>query len=549
MASCVERLPHSCGSSKGLQVFEEDGKYTGFCFSCGTYVPNPYEDKPEGYIPKWTKKSKEDIRKELEEISEYSVVDLPERGLRKSSLEYFGIKIGLSETDGTTPISHYYPYYKNGELKGYKARLIENKRMWSIGDCKDVDLFGWEQAVIAGGKKLLICEGELDAVALYQIYKDTNAGTQYAKFDPSIVSIPHGASAAAKDLAKYLPEIRKRFKEIVLVFDNDRAGEDAVSEVLKIIPDAMVAVVPGKDVNECLIKGKSRATYQATQFNASKPKNTRLVNAMQLFSEAKKAPEWGVPWPWKHINDVTRGIRKGETIYIGAAQKMGKSELVNALAAHFIEELGWKVMLAKPEESNVKSVKLIAGKIAGKAFHDPKLPFDEEAYDEATKKIGDKLYLINLYQHLGWETLKADIREAAAEGCEAVFIDPITNLVNGLDVSTQNTKLQEIAQELSAMALDLDIVIFIFCHLRNPESGTPHERGGEVLSSQFAGSRAMARSCNLMLGLEGNKDPNLTQEERNMRTLVLLEDREYGEVGRFGLYWDRNTTKFNEVHG
>lgn len=204
-------------------------------------------------------------------------------------------------------------------------------------------------------------------------------------------------------------------------------------------------------------------------------------------------------------------------------------------------------MLAKPEEANVKSVKLIAGKIAAKSFHDPKIEFDEEAYVEATEKIGDKLFLINLYQHLGWETLKADIREAAAEGCEAVFIDPITNLVNGLDAASQNTKLQEIAQELSAMALDLNIVIFIFCHLRNPDSGLPHERGGEVLSSQFAGSRAMARSCNLMLGLEGNKDPNLTQEERNMRILVLLEDREYGEVGRFGLYWDKNTTIFNEI--
>lgn len=204
-------------------------------------------------------------------------------------------------------------------------------------------------------------------------------------------------------------------------------------------------------------------------------------------------------------------------------------------------------MLAKPEESNVKTVKLIAGKIAGKIFHDPKVEFDESAYYDATKVVGDRLILINLYQHLGWETLKADIREAASEGCEAIFIDPITNLVNGLSAADQNTKLQEIAQELSALALDLNVVVFIFCHLRNPDSGTPHERGGEVLSSQFAGSRAMARSCNLMFGIEGNKDPNLSQEERNLRTLVLLEDREFGEVGRFGLYWDKNTTLFNEI--
>lgn len=323
MASCVERLPHSCGGAKSLQVFEEDGKYTGYCFSCDTYVPNPYEDKPKGYSPKKFKKSKEEIEAEIAGISEYSVVDLPERKLRKSSLEYFDIKIGLSETDGITPITHYYPYYKDGELRGYKVRLIENKRMWSLGDCKDVDLFGWEQAVQAGGKKLLICEGEMDAVALYQICKQSNAGTKYADYDPAIVSIPHGAATAAKDLAKALPDIRKIWKEIVLVFDMDDAGKKAVEEVLKIIPDAKVATLPGKDVNECLIKGKTRAVYQAIQFNAAKPKNTRLINAASLFEAAKKAPEWGVAWPWRHLNEVTRGIRKGETIYIGAAQKMG----------------------------------------------------------------------------------------------------------------------------------------------------------------------------------------------------------------------------------
>jgi len=255
-----------------------------------------------------------------------------------------------------------------------------------------------------------------------------------------------------------------------------------------------------------------------------------------------------VSWPWEHITTATRGIRLGETIYIGAGQKQGKSEVVNTLAAHFIRSHGWKVFLVKPEESNKKTYKLVAGKLAGKFFHDPTKPFDEKAYDMAGEALKGKLTLLNLYQHVGWESLKADIREAALDGCKAIMIDPITNLTNGMNSGDANVKLQEIAQELSAMALDLNVVIFIFCHLRNPDGGAPHERGGEVLSSQFAGSRAMARSCNLMLGLEGNRDPNLSPEERNLRTLVLLEDREYGETGKFKLYWDNATGLFNELN-
>ena len=37
---------------------------------------------------------------------------------------------------------------------------------------KDVDLFGWDQAVAEGGRKLFITEGECDAAALYQVLKD-----------------------------------------------------------------------------------------------------------------------------------------------------------------------------------------------------------------------------------------------------------------------------------------------------------------------------------------------------------------------------------------
>ena len=546
---CVEKLPHSCGSRRGLQVFQkEDGSYDGFCFSCGTAVPDPYKDKPEGYKPAYNPKTDEEIQEEIDEVKEFQTVALKDRGLSKESLEHFGIKIGLSEVDGVTPTSHFYPYYKGDELKGFKCRVIEGKKFFSIGSVKDVDLFGWHQAVLSGGKKLFVTEGELDAVALYQIFRAVNKGTKYESNIPAIVSLAHGSGSAVKELLKHREMIFMHFKEIVLVFDQDKPGEEAVEAVLKVFPEGVsVAHLPRKDANQCLLEGVSKAAYNAVAFNSVKPKNTRLVLADSLFEEAKIAPTIGAPWPWEAVTKKTRGIRLGETIYIGAAQKMGKSEIVNTLAAHFIKELGWPVLLAKPEESNKKSVKLVAGKIVGKIFHDPNVPFDEASYDEACDLMRNKLFLINLYQHLGWETLKADIRAAAMEGCKAIFIDPITNLTNGMSAADANTRLQEIAQELSAMALDLNVVIFIFCHLRNPDSGPPHERGGEVLSSQFAGSRAMARSCNLMFGLEGNRDPHLNPEERNVRTLVLLEDREFGEVGRFKLYWDRATSLFNEI--
>lgn len=209
---------------------------------------------------------------------------------------------------------------------------------------------------------------------------------------------------------------------------------------------------------------------------------------------------------------------------------------------------GWPILLAKPEEANLKTVKLLAGKIGKARFHDPKVTYSDEEYDQAGKELmGRKVFMLDLYQHADYDSFKTDCVEAAANGVKAIFLDPITNLTNGMSASDANTKLQEIAQDLAAMAKDLDVVIFIFCHLRNPDGGPGHDRGGKVLTGQFAGSRAMGRSCNYMFGLEGNKDPDLSPEERNTRKFVLIDDREFGEVGETNLYWNPDTTIFAEM--
>jgi len=192
--------------------------------------------------------------------------------------------------------------------------------------------------------------------------------------------------------------------------------------------------------------------------------------------------------------------------------------------------------------------------------------FDTDAI-RAGKILKDKLALVNLYQHIGWESLRKDMISAAEWGAKAHFIDPITNLTNGVNSAEANTMLQSIAQDVSALALDLDITVFLFAHLKAPEGNLsadqrankykqgkylglgncPHELGGDVLSSQFAGSRAMMRSSNLMIGIESNKDPDLPEEIRNIRSLRVLEDREFGVSDKFPVYWNRQTGAFEEL--
>lgn len=568
MSDVIDRLPHSCGTKRGLVVYNEEGRVSGYCWACSTYVEHPYgkEVKLED-VPKPKEKSPEQVQAELAEIDGYPVVTLLERKLRADTLEQFGIKIALSESDGKTPIEEYFPYTRDGKIAAYKVKPLGDAKhlnpYW-VGDAKDVDLFNWENARKSGAYRLYITEGENDSVALQRIMQ------MYGKeeYKPAVVSLRHGAGDARKSLQRHAQDIKKLFKEVVLCFDDDRSGHDAVKEAMVVLPHAKSVTLPDKDANDCLIAGRAKAAYNALSFNLHAPKNTRIVTATEIHEVAKEPAKWGeLSWPWARMNDDLRGIRLGETVYIGAGTKMGKTTIKNALGAHFIQNDKTKVFMACPEEPNAMTYKLLANQITGKIFHDPKVEFDAKSYEQAGEVLKDNLYMLNLYQHLGWTTLKEDIIAAVGEGCKAVFIDPITNLSNGVNAGEANTLLQEFAQELSAMALDLNFTAFLFAHLKASEGqlsedkrktyyskgqyvdlgNCSHEMGGSIYSSQFAGSRAMQRSCNLMLGLLGNKDPELPENTRNTREIRVLEDRAFGTSGVYPLYWNKNTGKFEEL--
>lgn len=567
MSKCLDKLPHSCGTRAGLQVFADDsGGVNGYCFSCRTYVKHPYgEPKKVEDLPEGTVKSQAEIDAEIAEISTFPSVTLGEKKLHEDQMKYFGVKVALSEQDGKTPTMICYPYRKDGVLKGYKFKTLEEKRIWSVGDLKGCDFFGWDEALRMGARKIIITEGEDDCMSLTRVINRFSR-EGYSDYT-AVVSLPSGVHSAASFIASKMKDLKSNFSEVIISFDMDEPGQQAVKDVLLSCPGVKVMDCPSKDANQSVIDGKQKALYNAT-FKAYIPKTSRLVFGRDVRELAKQPPKWGeLSWPWEHINNATRGIRLGETIYIGAGVKMGKSEILNAMGAHFIQHNGVKVFMAKPEESNTHTHKLMCGKLAGRIFHDPKVEFDEEAYDKAADLIDDNLMMVDLYQHIGWDSLKEDIVAACNHGAKAVFIDPITNLTAGIGSGEANTELERVATEIAAMAKDMEFAAFLFCHLRAHEGNIgkerrdkyyrdnrfiglgncPHELGGDVQSMQFAGSRAMMRSCHCMIGIEGNKDPELANAVSNIRNLKILEERTFGAKGIFPIAWNENTSLFKEL--
>ena len=202
------------------------------------------------------------------------------------------------------------------------------------------------------------------------------------------------------------------------------------------------------------------------------------------------------------------------------------------------------------EQPVARTLKTLAGKFAGIPFHKPDAIFTQEQLTEGISRLKGKVLMYNHFGVKDWESLKQAIRITVMDdGVKQIFIDPLTALVSHLSSSEANDELNKIAGELASMAHELSFTVFGFSHLNSPKTGQPHERGGHVHESQFTGSRGLMRYGHYLLGIERNKDPEIPEDERNTSKLVLLKDREFGNVGSFEIFYNKNNTTYLEPFG
>ena len=93
MAEYGEKLPHSCGSSDGLQVIIEGEKVHGYCFACGTYEADPYGSGVDlSNIPRKPGKTPSEREAEVQEVRGYMVHGLPNGSSKKKHLSISGVE-------------------------------------------------------------------------------------------------------------------------------------------------------------------------------------------------------------------------------------------------------------------------------------------------------------------------------------------------------------------------------------------------------------------------------------------------------------------------
>lgn len=547
----VEKIPcPSCGSSDANQVYEEAGKYSAYCWACETYHPDPYGDgvQPSMNVNNFNQPA-QGINDRIAAVHAYNAADISDRGILPAVTSYFGVKSDPGNS------KHYYPYWKGIHFCGYKERIKATKEFYALGDVKEVDLFGQAQALASESHRLIIVEGELDALAAWQMLWLYQQGGKYQHILPAVVSLAHGASSAVKDLLGK-EDFLARYKDIVLCLDNDKPGKEATEKLMDILPieKVKVANISEKDACDMLMKGKDKEFCQELLFKASAWKPSTILSVEQAYQQAIEMPTFGLSLPWPTLFDMTQGIKPGDMVGVAAGVGIGKTTVWHKVISHHMHKNNKKCGMCMLEEDPGDTLKNLATHEARKRFISATAEFTQAELEQAISGLRDKVYMFQHDYHTlrstdPWDSVKQAIRHMVlVEGCKHIVVDPLTALVAQMPASEANDALNSMMAEMEALTKTLGFTFYYGAHLNPPKTGLSHEEGGRVYLSQLTGSRAMIKWSHVIIGLERNTQAE-TKEERNTTTVRLLKGRRLGALGTFRVYFDDKTGSFDEIKG
>lgn len=437
---------------------------------------------------------------------------LAKRGITEATCRLFGYSVAQKGTK----ICQVAPYYNSeGTLVGQKLRFAD-KTFTFLGDAKAAEGLWGQHLWRDGGKKVVITEGEIDAMSVSQLQ-----GNKWP-----VVSLKNGAQGYAKSLAQSLEWLLK-FEEVVMMFDMDEPGRAAARGAAAMLPPgkAKIASLPMKDPNEMLMAGKGKELIDAV-WSAKEYRPDGLVTMDDIFDEVLEAPTMGMPWCFPTLTQATYGRRYGEVYAIGAGTGVGKTDFLTQQIAFDIRE--HKVGLFVLEQQPAETAKRIAGKIAGKRFHVPGGDWTQEelvSTAEAMKHDGNLFF----YDHFGcaeWDTIESTLRYLHANnGVRIFYLDHLTALAAESD--DERKALEKIMAKIGSIVKELDIMLIIVSHLATPD-GKPHEEGGRVMIRHFKGSRAIGFWCHFMFGMERDQQAE-DEATRQTTTFRILKDRNTGD--------------------
>ena len=338
-----------------------------------------------------------------------------------------------------------------GSVQYIKYRATKEKKFWSEAGGQPC-LFGW-QAIPARARTVVICEGELDALAWhsygYPALSPTNGAGNVQWIDTEFDALA-------------------RFDTVYLSLDMDEAGQAALPEIIERIGVDRCRIIdlPEKDANDCRIKDVPDADIHAAIRNARSMDPEELIPAQRyadevvslFYPESNEDP--GVVFPWSKCQQQFT-FRPGEVSLIAGVNGHGKSELAGQFTLGAMEQ-GERCCVASMEFKPSKWLRRLARQATANAQ-------PSESYIRAVHDwYQGKLWVFN-----ATGTAKADriievFRYAVRRyGIRWFVVDNLAKC--GFDEDDYNSQ-KRFVDQLTDFARDFEAHVTLCVHMRKGES-------------------------------------------------------------------------------
>lgn len=432
MSKVVEgRLPcPSCTSSDAYHLYD-DGH--GYCYSCCYLKPS---------------------KEAVEDLNDYTYEYLPLRGIELNTFRFYDTKTKVGSDGKPVAVGFKYP---NGAAK---VRVLSDKAFHWDGSPVP-GLFGLDRFSAGAYKSIVITEGELDALSLYQVLRIP------------CVSVRSSSSAAA-DCAAMRSELNS-YDKIYLGFDNDAAGDVATAAVARLFDyNKLYHLRYGrrKDANEYLQSGEGDDLLNLYH-NAKHYLPSSIVSSFSEFEKVltEETPK-GVPYPFPTLTKMTYGIRTGETVLIKAPEKVGKTALMHAIEYQLLKETDSNVGAIYIEEPRQRHLQAIAGLQLRRPTHLPDCATSPLDVLNAVREVVGRDDRLHIYNHFGTsdpDVILDTIRFlVSARDCRYILFDHISMAVTGLAGERDERRaLEYLASRLEMMVKELNFSLIMVTHVND----------------------------------------------------------------------------------
>jgi len=523
-----------CGGSDPVSL---NANGSAKCFSCESFFPD-YEESSTGSVVE-TKQPTESF------VSSYTGAygELTDRGISQQTATKFGVKVVTDRNGKVT--QHIYPFFNGGEIVGTKIRYVDSKNFACNGSFEGTGLFGEQLYRNTGGKYLTITEGECDAMAVHELFQGKWA----------VVSVKRGASSAVKDIRESI-EFVESFDNVVLCFDNDRAGKDAAKAVARILKPGKTKIMsfPNgyKDANDMLRNKKFQEFTSSWWESKTYTPSGILELSSQKDDWLNREVKESVAYPWDGLNKKLYGMRKGELVTLTGGTGLGKSSVTRELEHWLIKNTNDNVGIVALEENWLRTADGILSIQANDRIY---LTEKRNKYtEEDLLTLFDKAIpsgRVFIHAHLG----ATDIDEIFSKlryiivGCECkwVIVDHLHMLVNVISEGDERRGIDLLMNRLRSLVEETGVGLVLVSHLRRAAGDKGHEQGIEVSLSHLKGSQGIAQLSDCVIALERNQQAK-NPKEANITRVRVLKSRYTGDTGlACSLTYNTDTGRLSEI--